>query len=423
MPVITAHSKKQEDGFFANKRILLACTGVQWGKTELGAVRMKLRMHKYRSRDDAFIVAAPTYKILQQSTLPAFLEKMRGCGEYNKSDAVFKMHQGGTCYMRTATEPDSIVGIRKVRGIWLDEAGKMSLYFWETAQARAAPLQADIDLTTTPYSMNWVYKELIRGVEKKVRDDIFLVRATSRENPYFSAEEYDRRKKTMDPRRFAALFGGEFNRSEGLVYPFDEDENQCEPFDLPVGTEFVASVDWGFTHPFVIQVRGITPDGRHYQVSEICKSGYTLPMIIKAAAALKQVWGIKRFYCGPDQPGSIMEFNRNGLTAIPANNDIRLGIDLHYELIITRKFKIFRGTSPHSLDEYETYHWPEPKDLGPDQNSAKDAPVKQFDDCMDASRYLTSMTFRTTSNSAKLKPKSPEDKSRYRSPAPYTGVV
>lgn len=48
----------------------------------------------------------------------------------NKINA-FRMHGGGTCWFRTETDPDSIVGIPRVRHIWGDEAGKYRLYFWE----------------------------------------------------------------------------------------------------------------------------------------------------------------------------------------------------------------------------------------------------------------------------------------------------
>lgn len=77
-----------------------------------------MAMHKYTAETDAFIVAAPTYKIMQQATLPEFLKVMRGFGEYHKGDAMFKMNNGGTCYMRTATDPDSVVGITNCRSIW-----------------------------------------------------------------------------------------------------------------------------------------------------------------------------------------------------------------------------------------------------------------------------------------------------------------
>ena len=109
--IFKCHSSKQSQFLRSQSKITAAITGIQWGKTTIGALRHKAYMHTHTEKTDAFIVTAPTYKIMQQSTLPAFLKWMDGLGKYSKSDSVFQMHNGGTCYFRTETDPDSIVGI------------------------------------------------------------------------------------------------------------------------------------------------------------------------------------------------------------------------------------------------------------------------------------------------------------------------
>lgn len=354
----------------------------------------------------SFLITAPTYKILEQSTLPAFFRIMDGFGKYNRQRACFDIYGGGSVYCRTATEPDSIVGMTNVQGIWGDEAGKYPLYFWENIQGRSSFKDCPIMLTTSPYSMNWIYKELFRPAKSGKRDDILLIQASSIENPMFPKEVFNRNKNTMDPRRFNMMYRGDFERMQGLVYDcFDEVENQCDAAKLPTGTMYYGGVDWGFTDPFVLKVRAITPEGNHYSVSETYRTGLTITDIIDIAKKKKQVWGIKTFWCGPDQPGYIEEFNRHGLSAVAANNDIRRGIDLHYELIKSRRLKYFKGLNPQTIDELETYHYPEPEDLGPDQDSKEQNPVGQNDHAMDADRYCTMMTYRA---GKRLIPKIPE---------------
>jgi PBSX family phage terminase large subunit len=390
--IFKPHSDKQELALTSDKKIVLVSTGIQWGKTMTGAMRLKVAMHQFRSPDDTFILTAPSYKIMKQSSLPAFLKVMQGVGEYNKNDAEFKMFGGGTCYMRTMTEPDSIVGITNVRAIWCDEAGKYSLYAWENIQNRASFKQAPIWITTTPYSLNWVYKELVRQKDK--RDDLVVIQATSKENPYFPAAEYDRKEKEMAPVRFRQTYGGAWEKMAGLVYDcFSDIENICEPMQLPVGTRVFGGIDWGHTHPFVLLVRAVTPDGYHFQVAEFYKVGMTINDIVNIARQLRNVWDIERFYCGPDRPENIQELNRAGLTAVAANNDVKFGVDKHYELIKTRRYQIFRDTSPHTLDEMETYHWPAIEDVEPDKNTKDPNPVKQDDDCMDCNRYISASIF------------------------------
>lgn len=397
--VFRPHSLKQERALKSTNRILMLGSGTQFGKTTVGGLRMKMKMHTHTAKGDNFIITAPTYKILNQSTLPSFLSFMEGYGTYNKKEDVFEMHGGGRAYCRTETDPDSIVGITNVRHIWGDEAGKYGLYFWENMQARADFLGCGIDLTTSPYAMNWIWREIIKPTKKGTRKDVDLIQASSWENPYHSLhkpEAREAKRATMDTRRFNMIYGGEWGKMQGLVYDcWDDDENLIAPMQMPTGTKYVAGVDWGFTDPFVLKVRAITPEGMHYGVSETYKTGLTLSMQIEVAKQKHQVFGIKTFYCDPSQPGSIEEFNRNGLTALPADNDIRKGIDMHYELIKLRKYKEFRGACPYSQDEREAYHYPEPEDLGPDDNQKEQLPVDQSNHTADVDRYITIMTYRS----------------------------
>lgn len=390
--IVTPHSLKQQKIMLSDAKTTLALTGIQFGKTTSGSIWMKRHMFQNMDKSSNFIITAPNYKIMQQSTLPAFLKIMEGEGEYHKGDALFKLYDGGTCFFRTSTEADSVVGITNVMAIWGDEAGKYSLYFWENLQARASFRDCPILLTTTPYTTNWIFKELVRPTKEGKRDDILLIQASSNENPYFPLAEFDRRRKTMDPRRFAALYLGVFEKMHGLVYNcFDESVHVIKPVDLPSGTKFYAGVDWGYTDPFVLTVRAVTPTGHNFLVSEFYKTGMTINDMVIVAKQKQSAYGITAFYAGPDQPGYIEEFGRNGLTCVGAQNDIRRGIDVHYDLIKTNRYFIF-DTCKHAVDEYSTYHYPEPDELKPDQDSKEMNPVGQDDHLMDAERYCTAMT-------------------------------
>ncbi len=404
--IFKAHSLKQERAVFTEKRILALCSGTQYGKTTVGALRMKMRIHQRPGKDDNYIITAPTYKILNQSTLPPFLKFMEGYGHHHKQDAMFVCHSGAKVFFRTETDPDSIVGITNVRHVWCDEAGMYRLYFWQNVQARADFCGCGIDITTSPYAMNWVYKDLIKPQKMGKRPDVELIQAASWENPYhYLSDETARRFKmtTMDKRRFDMIYGGDWGKMAGLVYDcFDDESNQIEAFELPTGTRFVAGVDWGYTDPFVLKVRAITPDGRHYGVSEFYKTGMVISDMIQIAKQKKEVFGISQFYCDPSQPGLIEEFCRNGLPAVGSENDIMRGVHLHYELLKTRRLKYFKDSHPYTLDEYEAYHYPNEDELGPDDNSKELKPVGQGDHAMDADRYITLMTYRS---GTKLAPK------------------
>lgn len=393
--VFQAHSHKQEDAIFSEANITVLGTGVQWGKTLSGALWMKLRVHESSGLGN-FLIVAPTYKILKQSTLPHLLTVMEGYGKYNHADDVFKLNAGGIIYCRTGTDPDSIVGIPDIRSIWGDEAGKYSLYFWENIQGRQSTKNCPIMLTTSPYTLNWLYRDIIKPKQAGKRPDVCLIQAASWDNPYNSLSDPEvraQRKATMDARRFQMLFGGDWGKMHGLVYDcWDDEENLVTPFTLPAGTRYFGGIDWGFTDPFVFKVRAITPDGMEYGISEFYKAGLTLPDMIKVVRGTLDILPVERIFCGTDQPGHIEEFNRNRLPAEGADTtrgSIRRGIDLHYELIKTRRYKEFTDTCPYSSDERDTYHYPEPEDLGPDDGTKEQNPVGAADHAMDVDRYIT----------------------------------
>jgi len=389
------HSVKQEQAVFSEKPLTVLATGIQFGKTISGAWWLKRRIHKHPDPDYNYLVTAPTYKVLEQATLPAFLKIMEGWGEYSRQRAVFKCYNGPQVYFRTNTEPDSIVGLTNVMGIWGDEAGKYTLYFWENMQGRSSFKKCPVLLTTSPYTLNWIYKDLIRPTLKGERDDICLIQANSAENKYFPRDEYEKKKLTMDPRRFNMMYGGEWNRMAGLVYDcWDDIHNTIEPFQLPQGTKFYGGIDWGFTDPFVLKVRAVTPDGRHYGVSEFYKSYTTIQDQIMIARQMITVWNVQTFYCDPSEPGLMMEMARAGIPCVAAENDIKLGIQVHYQLIKERKYKEFRGRCPYSQDEREIYHYPDPDDLKPDQDSKEAIPVDQHNHAMDCDRYISIMTYK-----------------------------
>ena len=408
------HSDKQERIIFSDADLTIAATGTQFGKSMSAALWFKRQIHLHTEPTDNFLLLAPTYPIMQQSALPYFLRAMDGYGVHNGSAREFRLHSGGTVYIRTETDPDSIVGVPNVRAYWLDEAGKARLYFWENLQARAASKGARGLLTTSPYSRNWLYRDFVKPKLAGLLEHVEMIQAASWENPYHTLHDPVKRKQmrdSMDPRRFDMIFGGEWGQMIGLVYDcWDDDLNYVDEFALPPGTKFYGGIDWGFNpDPLCIKVRAITPDGRHYGVSEFVKLGMTPSTIVEVAKQKRQVFNVGVFYCDPSQPGMIEELNRAGVPAVPADNDIIRGVGVHYDLIKTRRYKEFKGACPHSAEEREMYHYPEAKDLKDDQDSKELKPVDKDNHCMDADRYISIMTNRSQT---KLTPRSHDDKPR-----------
>ena len=384
MPTFRLHSF-QETAYTSQKRIICMASGIQSGKTTAGSLWIIAKKATECKPGDNLIIAAPTYKILQQATLPKFLQYFRNLGKYNKVESTFTLKTGVIIYIRSLTDSCSLEGITDVMGIWLDEGGLISRYAWENVEGRSAFRQCQIFISTTPYSLNWLYK-MWEDWKAGNREDVDFIQFNSKDNPYFPDEEFERQKRLLDPRRFQMKYMGQFGKMEGLVY---ENIPIIKAFALPAGTRYFAGVDWGYTNPFVISIRALTPEGNHYRIGEYYKSGLTIDEIIPVCQSRMQLFDIELFICDPSNPAYIESLNRAGCPATKGINLIRYGIDKQTELIRTEKFAIFEDENPLGIDEYNTYHYPEPKDYKVDEDAKEPEPVKSHDHGIDADRYAT----------------------------------
>jgi PBSX family phage terminase large subunit len=341
-------------------------SGIQGGKTTNGALWARSHLGDLSDPHDNAIIAAPDYKIFSQSTFPKFQEYFSGYGKLDKKEMAFRVNGGGTIYLRSMHDPDSCEGITNVRWIWGDEAGKMKKLAWTNLSGRSAFREAPIFLTTTPYALNWLYKDLYKPYKQGKFSDVLFVQFRSVDNPYFPKAEYERQRRLLDPRDFARKYEGKFEKMAGLVFmDFDETLNMVEPFQTNKRDYFVgAGVDWGYTNAFAISIRAIhrTEPGRDYQLGEFYKSYMTPSEKVVIAKQFQGKYGIETFYCDNEEPAMIKEFNNAGLHAVAAPKypgSLVDNIARHNTLIRTRDHKIFRGKCPMTEEEYETYHYAE----------------------------------------------------------------
>lgn len=384
---------KQEQFFLLENRVNVFSGGIQSSKTTTGALRFLVKgLLKHRDPLDNFVVGADTYKTLAQATIPTLMRFIRPYGTLNMSDAVFTTHWGSHVYFRTGTHPDSFEGISRVRRGWLDEGGKCSLYFFENMDGRCAPLEAPMDITTTPYAMNYLAK-MCKDAQSGKRTDVSLMHCKSVESPYFSKKEYERQRGLLDPRRFRMKYDGEFGHMEGLVFDIYEDcVIPSQPLDQP---EYYAGIDWGYhPDPFCLVVRAVvhTPIGAvHYRVAEYYRNFLIMEDIVQLVKSWHALYKFRAIYCDPSQPANISALCKGNVPAMGGCNDIRPGLDAHYALMKSGRFFIFGDANPLGLDEYSTYHYREKRELAMDDDLKKKdkLPVDQNNHGIDADRYVS----------------------------------
>jgi phage terminase large subunit len=291
----------------------------------------------------------------------------------------------------------SCEGIPNVRWIWLDEGGMIRYQAWVNLQGRAAPREARIFTSTTPYGLNFMYHDIYRPwLEGKI-SDVDIIQWKSCDNPYFSQAEYLRQKDMLDPRMFAMRYEGLFTKLAGLVYQsFDRLQNAGIAPDLKRFREryyVFAGVDWGYSNPFAIVVRIIAKDGSEdIQVDEFLRPGLAPNECVECAKRYKAKWDIEMWYCDEEAPDYIRAFNLAGLKAVgvkKGRGSVMEGIGLHNSLIKTRQHKLVMASCKNTIDEYETYSYPERDDRSV---NISENPVDASNHLLSATRYLTMAT-------------------------------
>jgi len=163
----------------------------------------------------------------------------------------------------------------------------------------------------------------------------------------------------------------------------------------------IASVDWGFTNPGVIQVWALDGDGRMYRVCEVYQTRRTITWWAETAARLEREHGVEVFVCDPSEPSFIQELVNAGLQARQANNEVTRGIQAVQDRIkragdgrprlfffrdaLTERDEVLAEAKKPTCTEEEIDAFVWPKDVS--GKAVKEQPVKLDDHGCDTMRY------------------------------------
>lgn len=370
--------KHQDEALFAEERFVAIISGIQGGKTTAGALFARMQFDQF-PQDDG-LICAPTYKILQQSTLPKFFALNPDLQEYfKKGDSVIDVPGRGKIYVRSTENPNVLEGMT-LRWAWPDEAGQMKVDAWINLQGRVSIKQGKIFITTTWYNLGWLYTDFYNKWKQGI-PNYKVVTFRSVDSPYFPKEEYERAKATMDPRVFARRYEGLPTKMEGLVY---EDFNYNYHVTDNVPTEFdvvFGGIDWGYEAPAAIVIIGVHDD-TFYLLDEFYGNHKTTPELIEIARGFKERYKVTRWYADSAEPDRIEEFKRASLYTLESNKDMEWGLNKVRQLLREERLR-FHSRNKFLLDEIERYHYPP----GEDGKPTKESPEKVDDHAMDAMRY------------------------------------
>jgi len=361
--------------------------GIRGGKTIAGAnesVRVSINgMPPHFSAPNVGAICAATYPMLRDVVLPEFF---RFCPEpviksFNRSEMTLKLINGSKILFRSADSPDRLRGL-DLNWYWIDEAAVANKEAHDILQGRVAQKQGCGWYTTTPKGYDWVYNEIVTPFQEGDKD-YFVVMYRSIDSPYFPKAEYKRLKTKYTPDFFAQELDAKFVLFAGLVYKEFNPLTHVKQINLQDYFKYyIAGVDWGYSNPTALLIIGINSDDQLHVLREWYKTHQTIDEIITAAKALHKQTKITRWYCDPSEPSFITQFNRAGLRAVPAKNEVMPGINA-----VAGKLKepslFINKTCENLIKEFHNYQYPDKKD---DRNQ-KEEPMKVNDHALDALRY------------------------------------
>lgn len=217
--------------------------GLGAGKSRSGA--WKLRELTRRQRGIAHGIYAPTYRMLEDATLPAFFEELDAVGipyDDQRSKKRLILYGDTVVIYRSMDKPDFLRG-PNLGGAWIDEGSQMrdpKALEQITARVRHADAQdACIIWTGTPV-FNWSYTAL---VEKAKENRVIEYKGKTADNPYNIEGYAERLLALYDPRTAKQETAGEWiNIRTGQAYEFFDKQEHVLPAkrmpafnpDLPV---------------------------------------------------------------------------------------------------------------------------------------------------------------------------------------------
>jgi hypothetical protein len=383
----------------STKQVVAVIAGTQSGKTVFGPPWLWREIANKGPGD--YLVAAPTFPLLELKALPEFLdlfETKLQLGKYSggavrrfvfSADGARRTFGSVTdtptrVYFGHASDPDSLEALTG-KAAWLDEAGQKAFRVgsWEAVNRRMAIHQGRILITTTPYDLGWL-KQRIYDPWQAGDERIDVIRFESIENPAFPREEYERAKRELPRWRFDLYYRAIFTRPAGLIYDsFDPVLHVRPRIPIPSTWPTHLGLDFGGVNTAGVYYAGEPGTQQLYAYREYKAGGRTAKG--HAQCLLAGEGRIPLCVGGSKSEGQWRdEFRAAGLPVLePKITDVELGINRVYGAHARGEIIVFNDLVGY-LDELASYR----REL-----DARDQPTEKIADketfhYLDASRYI-----------------------------------
>jgi len=281
-------------------------------------------------------------------------------------------------------DPDPITGVPSKIGsfdgaaIFVDEAVELTEGDWILLIGRLRdPRMAwhQIMAATNPsHPAHWLKRRFTPSLPGQRE----YLTATARDNRFLPAD-YQAAIAGLPDNVFGQRLGqGLWVAAEGTIHHLPESQitKAAGPWK-----RIVAGIDWGYVHAFACEIVGISGSGRLSVLGEVYRRGALLEDLIPGLLRLQVALNIDTFYADPSEPEYIAACQRQGLSVVPATNDVNPGINAVAAAI--RQGLTVDPSCGGLLAELPNYRWATERATG----AFREKPIEEGDDACDALRY------------------------------------
>lgn len=204
------------------------------GKSFIGAYDLLLKASEKKNR--LYLVVAPNFPVLRDSSLRTFLALARATGllaDFNKTEHRCYLRSGSEVVFKSAENPDSLRG-PNISGLWFDEAQGTSQNAFTVAIGclREDPFYNWCTATFTPKGrLHWTYPTFAKkDKDGHFRPNTTFIHAKTSENPFLPLDfEHDLRNQYTTNTALQEL-EGEFLDAGGIMFKREWFSNQIINF-------------------------------------------------------------------------------------------------------------------------------------------------------------------------------------------------
>ena len=279
--------------------------------------------------------------------------------------------------------------VSKIQGatfkyLYGDEVAKWSEEVFNFAKSRLRSPVSCFDGTLNPESpSHYLYRFIYESEDL----DLYCQHYEIDDNPFYpEVQKEELKKEYFGTFYYDRYILGLWRKAEGLVFPMFNKNLHVSKTEPRAYTEYWISNDYGVSHPCVFGLFGLY-DGVWYMIKEYYHCGEkegqkTVEEYYKALCELAGDLPLRRFIL--DQAPIAASFNvhvRNEgkFPRTKANNEVASGIQEVTTALASGKLKI-NDCCKNTINEFGLYQWKE--------NSPKDEPLMENDDCMSMLRYF-----------------------------------